>query len=75
MARSAIEIKGLDSLKRGLTDLQLDKFPSAMRNAINYTLADVEAFCADVQISNEYDVAAGINDLGLTLRLPIDGNP
>jgi len=42
MARSAIEIKGLDELKKGLTALQQEKFPSAMRNAINYTLADAK---------------------------------
>ena len=42
MARAAIEIKGLDELKRGLTAMQQEKYPSAMRNAINYTLADVK---------------------------------
>lgn len=41
--RSAIEINGLDELKRDLTELQLTKYPSAMRNAINYTLDDVKA--------------------------------
>jgi hypothetical protein len=35
--RSLITIKGLDELKKGLSDLQLEQYPYAMKNAINRT--------------------------------------
>lgn len=35
--RSVITVTGLESLKKGLSDLQLDQYPFAMKNAINAT--------------------------------------
>jgi len=35
MARTIVEIKGLDSFKKGLTDLQLNQYPFAMKEALN----------------------------------------
>lgn len=42
MARNIVEIKGLDAFKKGLSDLQLEQYPYAMKEALNEMSAIVQ---------------------------------